>query len=161
MFTLDAIRKFHGWTHASLDLLLDHLSALSPGEYVRELPGFGRGSVRDQVVHIFNCEGFWISKLQGFEFVRPNPADYATVADSRRLQQEFTARTSAYVSGLTDTALNIDTELRFSDGDIDIRTPALILHHVLTHAFHHKGQIVAMCRLLGHPAPDTDLNQFT
>jgi uncharacterized damage-inducible protein DinB len=93
--------------------------------------------------------------------VRPNPADYATVADARRLQQEFTARTSAYLSELTDTALNTDTELRFPDGDIDIRTPALILHHVLTHAFHHKGQIVAMCRLLDHPAPDTDLNQFT
>ncbi len=27
-------------------------------------------------------------------------------------------------------------------------------------AFHHKGQIVAMCRALGHPAHDTDLNQF-
>jgi uncharacterized damage-inducible protein DinB len=34
------------------------------------------------------------------------------------------------------------------------------LHHLLTHTFHHKGQIVAMCRVLGHPAPDTDLNQF-
>jgi uncharacterized damage-inducible protein DinB len=31
---------------------------------------------------------------------------------------------------------------------------------VLTHAFHHKGQIVAMCRALGHPTTDTDLNQF-
>ncbi|MGB8537818.1 MAG: hypothetical protein WCD57_15465 [Acidobacteriaceae bacterium] len=28
------------------------------------------------------------------------------------------------------------------------------------HAFHHKGQIVSMCSILGHPAPDTDLNQF-
>jgi uncharacterized damage-inducible protein DinB len=51
-------------------------------------------------------------------------------------------------------------QLHFSDGDTAVRTPALILHHLLTHAFHHKGQIVAMCRTLGHPAPDTDLNQF-
>jgi hypothetical protein len=28
-----------------------------------------------------------------------------------------------------------------------------------THAFHHKGQIVAMLRILGCPAPDTDLQQ--
>ncbi|WP_125488078.1 DinB family protein [Edaphobacter aggregans] len=41
-----------------------------------------------------------------------------------------------------------------------MRAPALILHHVLTHAFHHKGQIVAMCRALVQPAPDTDLNHF-
>jgi len=31
--------------------------------------------------------------------------------------------------------------------------------HVITHAFHHKGQIVAMLRILGYPAPDTDLQQ--
>lgn len=101
------------------------------------------------------------STLRGLSFARPNPADYPTVADSRRLQQEASARTDAYLLGLTDEELNTDTELRFTDGDVDIRTPALIIHHVLTHAFHHKGQIVAMCRLLGHATPDTDLNQFT
>jgi len=36
-------------------------------------------------------------------------------------------------------------------------TPAHVIHHVLTHAFHHKGQIVSMCRMLGYPAPETDL----
>ena len=65
-----------------------------------------------------------------------------------------------YLSGLSDSQLNSETELHFSDGDMAVRTPALVLHHVLTHAFHHKGQVVAMCRLLGYPAPDTDLNQF-
>jgi len=27
----------------------------------------------------------------------------------------------------------------------------------LARQFHHKGQIVAMLRILGYPAPDTDL----
>jgi len=31
---------------------------------------------------------------------------------------------------------------------------------MLTHAFHHKGQMVAMCRALGRPVRDTDMNQF-
>jgi uncharacterized damage-inducible protein DinB len=39
------------------------------------------------------------------------------------------------------------------------RSPAFILLHVLTHACHHKGQIAAMFRLLGHPTPDTDLQR--
>jgi uncharacterized damage-inducible protein DinB len=64
------------------------------------------------------------------------------------------------MSRLTDQQVNSNTELRFPDGDVAIRTPALVLHHVTTHAFHHKGQMVAMCRALGHPAHDTDLNQF-
>ena len=89
-----------------------------------------------------------------------NLAHFPAVADARILQGEVRRRTGSYLSGLSREQLNTETELTFSDGDHAVRTPALILHHVLTHAFHHKGQIVAMCRELGHPAPDTDLNQF-
>jgi uncharacterized damage-inducible protein DinB len=84
----------------------------------------------------------------------------ATVADARLLQREIGEQTLAYLSGLTNEQLNANTELRFPDGDTQVRTPAFIIHHVLTHAFHHKGQIVAMCRVLGYPAPDTDLSGF-
>ena len=161
MFTLDGIRKLHGWTHASLGLVLEHLSTISASDYAREVPGFGFPTLRQQVVHVFNCEGFWIHTLQGLPFTDRNPADCPAVSDARVLEREVSARTMEYLSGLTDRQLNTDLELHFSDGDAAVRTPALVLHHVLTHAFHHKGQIVAMCRLLGHPAPDTDLNQFS
>lgn len=160
MFTLEGVRKFHGWTHASLTLLLDHLSTMPTSDYVKELSNFGFSTLRNQMIHAFNCEGFWIHTLQGLEYADRNPTKYPAVADARLMQQEVSRRTQAYLSSLTDQQLNTDTELHFSDGDKALRTPALILHHVLTHAFHHKGQIVAMCRELGHPAPDTDLNQF-
>jgi uncharacterized damage-inducible protein DinB len=39
-------------------------------------------------------------------------------------------------------------------------TPLQIFTHVLTHEFHHKGQIMSMCRLLGHQPPDTDVSNF-
>lgn len=160
MFTLDGIQKFHGWTHASLSLLLDHLSSIPATDYAKVLPAVGFPTLRAQVIHILNCEGFWIHTLQGLPYVDRNPVECPTVADAKLFEQEIGRRTHTYLSGLTDQQLNNETELNFSDGEIAIRTPALILHHVLTHAFHHKGQIVAMCRALGHPAPDTDLNQF-
>ena len=160
MFTLDGIRKFHSWTHACLSLLLDHLSSIPATDYGKVLPAVGLPTLREQVIHIFNCEGFWIHTLQGLSYVDRSPAQCPTVSDARLFEQEVIQQTHSYLSGLTDRQLNSDTELNFPDGDIAIRTPALVLHHVLTHAFHHKGQIVAMCRALGHPAPDTDLNQF-
>jgi len=160
VFALDGIQKFLGWTHACLDLLLDHLFTIPPGDYVKELPGFGFATLQKQVIHIFNCEGFWICTLQGLHYVDRNPAEFPAVADARLLQKDVMRRTQAYLSSLSHQQLNTDAELHFPDGDIAVRTPALILHHVLTHGFHHKGQIVAMCRQLGHPAPDTDLNQF-
>ena len=160
MFTVDGIRKFHGWTHASLNLVLDHLSTMPAKDYVTELSGFGYGTLREQAIHIFNCEGFWVHTLQGLRYADQTPEECPLVADVRVLQKEVSQSTHAYLSTLTDQELNDNTELHFSDGDVAVRTPALILHHVLTHAFHHKGQIAAMCRLLGHPTADTDLNQL-
>ncbi len=160
MFTLAGIRQFHGWTHGSLTLLLNHLSTIPATEYAKEVPGFGFPTIRAQVIHILNCEGFWIQTLQALPFDDQDPTNWPSVSDARRLQSEVSRRTLNYLSSLSEQRLVAATELHFSDGDIAVRTPALILHHVLTHAFHHKGQIVSMCRILGYPAPDTDLNQF-
>jgi uncharacterized damage-inducible protein DinB len=160
VFTVDGTRKFHSWTHACLKLVIDHLSTIPAGDYSREAPGFGFSTLCEQVIHIFNCEGLWIHALQGLTYRDRNPADCPSVADARLLQGEVGEQTLAYLSSLTDQQLNRNTELRFPDGDTEVRTPAFVLHHVLTHAFHHKGQIVAMCRVLGHPAPDTDLSQI-
>jgi uncharacterized damage-inducible protein DinB len=160
VFTVNGVGKFHGWTHASLNLVLDHLSIIPANDYVTELSGFGFRTLREQAIHIFNCEGFWVHTLQGLRYADRTPEECPAVADVRLLQKQVSQLTHAYLLNLTDQQLNADAELHFSDGDVAVRTPALVLHHVLTHAFHHKGQIVAMCRALGHPAPDTDLNQF-
>jgi uncharacterized damage-inducible protein DinB len=160
VFTIDGVRKLHDWTHASLNLLLNHLSTMPTDDYVKQLSGFGFPTLREQTIHIFNCEGFWVHTLQGLQYANRTVEDCPDLADASLLQKEVSHSTHAYLSTLTNQQLNADTKLHFSDGDVAVRTPALVLHHVLTHAFHHKGQIVAMCRILGHPAPDTDLNHF-
>jgi uncharacterized damage-inducible protein DinB len=129
-------------------------------DYGREVSGFGFRTLREQAIHIFNCEGFWVQTLQGLRYADRTLEGCPILADVRLLQNEVSQSTHVYLSTLTNQQLNADTELHFPDGDFAVRTPALVLHHVLTHAFHHKGQIVAMCRALGHPARDTDLNQF-
>ena len=160
MFTIDGIQTFHDWTHASLNLLLDHLSTVPAADYAKELPAFGFPTVQKQLIHICNCEGFWVHTLQGLPYADRKTTEFPGVCEARALLQEVAQQTRGYLSCLTDRSINTNTELRFPDGDVAIRTPSLVLHHVLTHAFHHKGQVVAMCRALGHPAPDTDLNRF-
>lgn len=160
MFTLDGIRKFHGWTHASLNLLLDHLSSIPAADYAKVVPNFGFPTLREQVIHIFNCEGLWVHTLQGLPYTDRESGECPTVTDARLFEQEVALQTKTYLSGLTDQQLNAAVELKFPHEDVATRTPAFVLHHILTHAFHHKGQIVAMCRALGHPTPDTDLFRF-
>jgi uncharacterized damage-inducible protein DinB len=160
MFTLEGIRTFHTWTHASLKVLFDHLALLPPGAYAKEIPGFGYASIHAQVIHLLGCESRWVRRLQVKTIGDWDPARWPSIRDARLLQREVAVQTLSYLSGITQHQLNADTILHFPDGDTATRTPALVLHHVFTHTFHHKGQIVAMCRILGHPAPDTDLNQF-
>jgi uncharacterized damage-inducible protein DinB len=160
MFTLDGIRQFHTWTHASLTRLLDHIATLPGDSYTRQLSGFGFPTIREQVIHIFACEAHWISTAQAIPFDDWKIVDWPTVSAAKVLRQEVSRRTSTYLSGLTDRQLNENAELRLEDGVRMVCTPAIVIHHALTHAFHHKGQIVSMCRALGHPAPDTDLLQL-
>jgi uncharacterized damage-inducible protein DinB len=157
VFTKDGIRALHGWTHARIDMLLDLATELSPAEFVRELPGFGQPSVRDQLAHIIGAEERWVHRLQDLPLPRWSTAEYSTVESLRSAKQRVKAATVAYVDRLPDADLNAALIQRPKDWIGTLRSPAYILHHIVTHAFHHKGQVVAMCRLLGHPAPDTDL----
>ena len=84
MFTVDGIRKLHDWTHASLTLLLRHLSTLPSDAYAKELSSFGFNTVQKQVIHIFNCEGFWVSILQGLDYSDCNPDELPAVGDAVR-----------------------------------------------------------------------------
>jgi hypothetical protein len=80
------------------------------------------------VVHILNCEGFWIHTLQTFPFEDQDHADWPTVSGARVLQREVSLKTLNYLSDLSEQHLNAGIELHFSDGDTAVRTPSLILH---------------------------------
>lgn len=67
--------------------------------------------------------------------------------------------TQSYLADLTEGHLNTTLATRPVDWGGELRSPAFILLHVITHAFHHKGQVVAMLRIVGYPAPDTDLQR--
>lgn len=157
MFNRDGIRTLHSVTHDRLDLLLGHVAKLPAADFVREIPGFGFASVRDQLAHLLGAEERWVHRLQHLPLPRWVAAEYPTAESIRPVKERVKAATIAYLSRLPDSELNTILARRPADWHGDLRSPAFILHHVITHAHHHKGQVVAMCRLLGHPAPDTDL----
>lgn len=44
--------------------------------------------------------------------------------------------------------------------DTPALSPLQIFTHVITHEFHHKGQLMSMSRLLGGIPPDTDIIRY-
>lgn len=159
MFTKPAIRSLHEWTHECLDRLFDHASKLPFSLLQQPVPGMETVNIRGQLVHLLSTEASWICDLQAIPAGRWEAEAFADFGTLRAAKKRVFADTTAYLEGLSEDELN--TELRFRPQAWvgRLRSPAFILCHIVTHAFHHKGQIVTMFRILGHPAPDTDLQR--
>jgi uncharacterized damage-inducible protein DinB len=98
-----------------------------------------------------------VHDLQNRLFAGWSEEDCPTMAALEAAKGRIRAATFAYLGSLTEEELNTTLAKRPVDWGGELRSPAFILLHVITHAFHHKGQVVAMLRILGYPAPDTDL----
>jgi uncharacterized damage-inducible protein DinB len=159
MFTKTGIIDLHTATHERLSLLLRHIATVPDDLCHKPISGFGHASIWKQLVHILTCEEGWVHDLQNKTFPGWHEEDCPTMAVLLAAKDRIREATRAYVSDLMEEQLNTTLSQRPVDWGGELRSPGFILLHVITHAFHHKGQIVAMLRILGYPAPDTDLQQ--
>jgi len=157
MFSKAGIIELHAATHERLDLLLRHVAPVPDNLRRKLIPGFGQPSVWKQLAHILTCEEGWVHDLQNKAFPGWHDEDCPTMAALRATKDRIREATQTYLGGLTEEQLNTTLAKGPADWGGELRSPAFILLHVITHAFHHKGQVVAMLRILGYPAPDTDL----
>lgn len=157
-FTKKGIAELHGAMHGSLDVVLDHIAGVPMEALRKEIAGFGYGNVVKQVAHILSTESGWVLRLQSAPARLWAAESFAKVEDFRTAKRTVMGSTLAYLDSLSDGQLNTEIP-RPREWVGAMRAPAFILLHVVTHAFHHKGQIVAMLRLLGYPAPDTDMQR--
>ena len=157
MFTKSGIIELHAAMHERLDLLAEHVGHVPEELRRKPIAGFGHPSIWKQLIHILNCEEGWIHDLRSETFAGWPEENFPAMTDLLAAKDRIREQTRTYVRGLTEEQLNTTLTERPPDWGGELRSPAFILLHVITHAFHHKGQIVAMLRILGYPAPDTDL----
>jgi uncharacterized damage-inducible protein DinB len=156
-FTKAGIIELHATMHERLDLLVRHVATVPDELWHKPISGFGHPSVWKQLGHILTCEEGWVHDLQNKPFAGWDAEDCPTVAQLGASKERIREATRSYVGNLTEEQLNTTLAERPADWGGELRSPAFILLHVITHAFHHKGQVVAMLRILGYPPPDTDL----
>ena len=145
-------RRDHGQKH-----LLRFLSTISREDFIRPLECLTGGSIRDRLVHMVDAEGFWMSVLQQRVHDPLSPAGFSDLDSIIPIMQEASDRT-----------LNV---LHTVDADWFVRqslfahphrkeplrlVPSLVVLHILTHEYHHKGQICLAARALGYTPPDLD-----
>ncbi len=162
MFTSKGLLQLHQWTHNSLDVLLRHCASMPFRLLSTRVEGFGVKTIRNQLVHTIGNEYYWVWKLMNPAQADP-PWDawkagrFGSVAKIEAARTEVRAHTIAYLKSVKDSELAAAYTLSWPWQGSETGSRAFYLHHALTHHFHHKGQVAAMCRILGHPCPETDL----
>jgi uncharacterized damage-inducible protein DinB len=136
-------------------VLFAYCRTVSPDDFIRSNSAFGRGgSIRNLLVHIANTYEFWIGKLalrKDIVF-----SEYEASNSIGEVVNLF-----GFVDGIIYEVmddLDNKAEIEYEIGGLINRTKLFkIFTHVITHEFHHKGQILSISRSLGYIPVDTDI----
>lgn len=138
-------------------VLLDFCQSFPPDLLVAVPPGFAAGSsIRDLLVHTTHAYAYWIgvqALKQDITFV---PAEVVGDLQAvRRMYRQIDDLMSLYLEWMGKFEQpSIRVHRRGEQFDADAYK---VFTHVITHEFHHKGQILAMARNLGVLPVDTDV----
>ena len=156
MFTVSGLLELHQRCHKNLAALLKHCSELTAEELDREIDGFGYPSVRLQFHHEIGAQRYWIGVLKGQMNVDEDDDQYPTIDRLVDFQKEMLEFTENYLKECSDAELGVKTSFKtWGDKEVEL-VPAHVFFRCFTHYYHHQGQILAMCRLMGKPANGFD-----
>ena len=157
------------------------VESLTLEQYAMKHDWCGAKSVKGSLTHIVDCELLWVQGVLlsgtvfkfagdcalslGFDSIPTNPgALYAPeygLADAREKLfsfQDVVSDATARLIDEIDLWTPKEYTLPWNPEARETFRPWYVLNHVITHEFHHKGQIVGMCRAMGiTEIPETDL----
>ncbi len=141
------------WTKRTREPLFEFLGTLPSNVLTREQADFAYGSIRNIHAHVAFGYLVWVG-VMGLGYPRSSfemPAE--SIADVNALRKRF-----ATVDAVLEEALS-----KFDDPDAMFTrqyrdetlklTQRWVIVRPITHEFHHKGQLLALARVLGHGMP--------
>ncbi len=148
----DDLTTFYRLTQRTRAHVLDWLDTLPPDVLTATRDDFAFGSLGAIFAHVADCYLWWVGTVG---LGRP---DLAPMAGDRvdALRDAFAAVDAVVEEALASFA-DPDAPLRWTapEGHEEVLSRRWLLLHPITHEFHHKGQALALARVLGHPHPGT------
>jgi uncharacterized damage-inducible protein DinB len=155
---IQVLQQQYALVQCTRSIVFDFLADQMSDRLNTPVPAFDNKTIRDLLEHTAFCYYNW---LACFAMQKPPLAgqNNTTVDHIQRLYivvddtvaiflQTFHHKMESPIAGIHDAMGLLSA------------TPLQVFTHVLTHEFHHKGQVMSMCRLLGYPPPDTDVSNF-
>jgi uncharacterized damage-inducible protein DinB len=143
----DAFRHFYDYHFTENRKIWDHVMELTPQQFTQPV-SYSRGSVRDQVIHLMDCDDTWFSELQGVSPSEPVPP---TVVDDRHILRDrwdsIEQSMRDCLAGLRDDML-FEKPIQEPEEDKDLAMWQVLLH-VANHGTDHRAQILRLLNDLG------------
>jgi uncharacterized damage-inducible protein DinB len=153
------LKTMYDLVRRTREVLLEFTQSLPVEIYLLERPDFAYGSIRNIHAHVAFCYLAWVGVALGYkreDLIVPDDQ----IVDAKAMRERF-----KFVDNIVNEALEKFTtpdeplEFQHRSGPLKVSQRWLLLHPI-THEFHHKGQLLALARVLEHPLPgdaDTDL----
>ena len=155
---MDVLQKQYALVKLSREAVFSFIETRLGADLNTPVAAFDDKSIRHLLEHTASCYLNWLAY-----FALQQPAGsikdrgFTTMPQIRQLYRQVDDTVAEFLEKFKET---IDLPIKGvhnACGQV-IATPLEVLTHVMTHEFHHKGQILSMCRLLGCPPPDTDIS---
>ncbi|MCW3091933.1 MAG: damage-inducible protein DinB [Ferruginibacter sp.] len=142
---------------ASRQVLLEYCETIFETDFINENSSFGRGgSVRNLLVHIANVYEVWIAKNglnKNISFT-----DYQTMKNISDIIDLFESVDIFMYEFIKSFQFAGTEQINYEkNGTSNSISRLKLFTHVITHEFHHKGQILSISRHLGYIPVDTDI----
>lgn len=144
----EAFRHFYNYHFAENRKILENVTALTFEQFNQKVD-YSRGSVREQLVHLFDAEEMWFSELRDAQPADPLP-DTVEIDDRdaiRAFLDTVEKNSRAYLAELTDDMLF--TKPIKEPEDDQILFVWQVLLHVANHATDHRAQLLRALHDLG------------
>lgn len=140
---------------SSRKMVLDFCESFREGDYTRGLT-FDAKSICNLHVHTANTYQGWIMTIaRKLQVERYKDSDYQSIYSVKKLFQQIDDIVLNFIHDSSHCWLEaLEAEIRNKNYSL---THAQIFTHVITHEFHHKGQILMLARQMGYAPPDTDI----
>jgi uncharacterized damage-inducible protein DinB len=156
----DILQKQYDLIRSSRQVVLNFIESEVGDGLNRPVPAYEGSTVRYLLVHNANTYFHWLAffamKTQ-FEFL--DDENFPSIGLIRSQFAQVDELVAEFLKKLNEK-MDVAISGTLSRNRQVSATPLQLFTHVTTHEFHHKGQIMTMCRLLGHIPPDTDVIRF-
>lgn len=142
---------------SSREAVFTYLETLKPEHLLKPVTLFNNESIGSLMIHTADTYTSWLVNYAMQEnrpyFTKGNYKDLQSIRATYEQVNLMVNDFLHHFTGVLDTPMTLPKK----QGIALTLTPLHLFTHVITHEFHHKGQIVNMSRQLGYIPVDTDV----